>query len=86
VGKEIIGDGRAKSARVLDGTVQVDRIPMNDRSGYEAPAPGSCRRSNAIGGSGLWRPMLRGRPINKPILIANASTLNGVTDNAEGTQ
>ena len=38
VGKEIIGDGRAESARVLDGTVQVDRVPMDDRGGDEAQA------------------------------------------------
>jgi hypothetical protein len=38
VGKEIIGDGRAESARVLNGTMQVDGVPMDDRSGDEAQA------------------------------------------------
>ena len=41
MGKEIIGDGRAESARVLDGTVQVDRVPMDDRGGDEAQAGGA---------------------------------------------
>ena len=38
MGEEIIRDGRPESARVLDGTVQVDRVPMDDRSGDEAEA------------------------------------------------
>jgi hypothetical protein len=36
--KEIIRDGRAEGTRVLDGTVQVDRVPMDDRRGDEAEA------------------------------------------------
>ena len=39
MGTEIIGDGRAESRRVLDGTVQVETVfPMDDRSGDEAQA------------------------------------------------
>ena len=38
VGKEIIGDGRSEGTRMLDGTVQVDRVPMDDRCGDEAQA------------------------------------------------
>ena len=38
MGKEIIGDGRAEGTCVLDGTVQVDRVPMDDRCGDEAQA------------------------------------------------
>ena len=44
MGKEVIGDCRAKSTRVLDGTVQVDRVPMDDRGCDEAEA----RRSKAL--------------------------------------
>jgi hypothetical protein len=38
VGQEIIGDGCAEGARVLDSTVQIDRVPMDDRSCNEAQA------------------------------------------------
>jgi hypothetical protein len=38
VGKEIFGNGRTESARVLNGTMQVDRVPMDDRGGDEAQA------------------------------------------------
>jgi hypothetical protein len=38
MGKEIIGDGRTESTRVLDGTVQVNRVPIDDRGGNEAQA------------------------------------------------
>jgi hypothetical protein len=38
MGKEIIGDGRAEGTGVLDGTVQVDRVPMDDGGGDEAQA------------------------------------------------
>ena len=38
MGSEIVWDGRAESARVLDGTVLIDRVPMDDRGGDEAQA------------------------------------------------
>ena len=38
VDQEIIGNGRTESARVLNGTMQVDRVPMDDRGGDEAQA------------------------------------------------
>jgi hypothetical protein len=38
MGKEVIRYCPAESADVLDGTVQVDRVPMDDRSDDEAEA------------------------------------------------
>jgi hypothetical protein len=41
MGKEIIGDVRTESARLLNGSVQVNRVPMDDRRGDEAQARGT---------------------------------------------
>lgn len=39
MGEEIVGDGRAEGARMPDGTVRVDHVPMDDR-GEAKPASG----------------------------------------------
>ena len=38
VGKEVIGNGDVLSTEVLDDTVEVDGVPVDDRGGDEAQA------------------------------------------------
>ena len=39
--EEIVGNSHALSAQMLDGAVEVDRVPMNDGGGDETEARGA---------------------------------------------